>query len=161
MTSYRNDYSLSPTGKLKKKNRFNMSDEQKQEIKEAFDLFDTEKSGSIDYHELKVTLRALGFDVKKAEVLKLMREYDPEETGKIQYSDYVDLMTRKYSERDPADEIMRAFKLFVGDDNSGKINLRCLRKIAKELGEELSEEELQAMIDEFDNDGDGMSRFPV
>jgi hypothetical protein len=26
MTSYRNDYSLSPTGKLKKKNRFNMSD---------------------------------------------------------------------------------------------------------------------------------------
>ena len=65
--------------------------EQKQEIKEAFDLFDTEKSGSIDYHELKVTLRALGFDVKKADVLKLMREYDPDESGKIEYSDFVDL----------------------------------------------------------------------
>jgi centrin-3 len=57
-------------------------------------LFDIEKSGSIDYHELKVTLRALGFDVKKAEVLKLMREYDPEETGKIEYSDFVDLSNR-------------------------------------------------------------------
>lgn len=68
-----------------------MTQEQKQEIKEAFDLFDTEKTGSIDYHELKVTLRALGFDVKKADVLKLMREYDPEESGKIQYSDFVDL----------------------------------------------------------------------
>jgi len=54
--SYRKtDYSLSPNGKLKKKNRFQLSDEQKQEIKEAFDLFDTEKTGSIDYHELKVT----------------------------------------------------------------------------------------------------------
>lgn len=68
-----------------------LNQEQKQEIKEAFDLFDTEKTGSIDYHELKVTLRALGFDVKKADILKLMREYDPEESGKIQYSDFVDL----------------------------------------------------------------------
>lgn len=67
-------------------------------------------------------------------------------------------MNRKYSERDPTDEILRAFRLFVGEDPSGKINLRCLRKISKELGEELSEEELQAMIDEFDHDGDGMSR---
>ncbi len=33
--------------------------------REAFDLFDTDKSGSIDYHELKVAIRALGFDVKK------------------------------------------------------------------------------------------------
>jgi Ca2+-binding EF-hand superfamily protein len=66
-------------------------------------------------------------------------------------------VNRKYSERDPTDEILRAFKLFVGEDPTGKINLRCLRKISKELGEELSEEELQAMIDEFDHDGDGMS----
>ena len=34
--------------------RSDLSEEQKQEIKEAFDLFDTDKSGSIDYHELKV-----------------------------------------------------------------------------------------------------------
>jgi hypothetical protein len=31
-----------------------LTDEQKAEIKEAFDLFDSEKTGSIDYHELKV-----------------------------------------------------------------------------------------------------------
>jgi Ca2+-binding EF-hand superfamily protein len=67
-------------------------------------------------------------------------------------------VTRKYAERDPADEILRAYKLFVSDDSSGKINLRCLRKISKELGENLTEEELQAMIDEFDHDGDGMSK---
>lgn len=45
--------------------RVEMTEEQKQEIREAFDLFDTDKSGSIDYHELKVAIRALGFDVKK------------------------------------------------------------------------------------------------
>ena len=84
-----------------------------------------------------------------------MREYDPEESGKIEYSDFVDLMTRKYEQRDPTDEILRAYRLFVGDDVTGKINLRVLRRVSKELGENLSEEELQAMIDEFDNDQDG------
>lgn len=157
MASFKkNDFSLSPSGKLKKKQRFQLTDEQRQEIKEAFDLFDTEKSGAIDYHELKVTLRALGFEAKKSEVLRLMKEYDPEESGKVEFSDFMDLMTRKYAERDPTDEIFRAFRLFVGEDPSKKINLRCLRKIANELGENLSDEELQAMIDEFDHDQDGM-----
>ena len=39
--------------------------EQKQEIKEAFDLFDTDGSGEIDSKELKVAMRALGFEPKK------------------------------------------------------------------------------------------------
>ena len=61
-----------------RKQRFELTEDQKQEIKEAFDLFDNEKTGRIDYHELKVTLRALGFDVHKQEVLKLMKNYDKE-----------------------------------------------------------------------------------
>ena len=54
-------------------------------------MFDTEKSGRIDYSELKVTLEALGFEMEKRELLKLIEEYDPSETGKIEYADYVDL----------------------------------------------------------------------
>ena len=65
--------------------------DQKQEIKEAFDLFDTDKTGTIDYHELKVTMRALGFDVKKNEVLQLMRDYDRDEKGRLEYPDFVEI----------------------------------------------------------------------
>ena len=36
-------------------------------------------------------MRALGFDVKKAEVVKLMHEYDRQETGQISYQDFVDI----------------------------------------------------------------------
>ena len=68
-------------------------------------------------------------------------------------------MTRKYSERDPEEEASRAFDLFVGGDSSEKIGLRNLRRVCKEIGQNVSDEELQAMIDEFDDDQDGYSKF--
>ena len=148
------EFSLSSKTRPKRRGRFELTEEQKQEIKEAFDLFDTDKTQSIDYHELKVAMRALGFDVKKAEVSELMRQYDKDNTGKIDYQDFLDIMTQKISERDPTDEIKKAFRLF-DDDGTGYITLKNLRRISRELGEQLSDEELKAMIDEFDKDNDG------
>lgn len=140
--------------KVKRKKRRELTEEQKQEIKEAFDLFDTDKDKAIDYHELKVAMRALGFEVKKADVLKVMRDYDREETGKITFEDFNEVITDWMLERDPKQEIMKAFRLF-DDDDSGKISLRNLRRVARELGENMTDDELRAMIDEFDVDGDG------
>lgn len=100
-------------------------------------------------------MRALGFDVRKAEVLKLMKEYDRNETGQIEYLDFVDIMTQKMADRDPDEEIRKAFALF-DEDQSGSISVKNLRRVARELGEVLNDDELQAMIDEFDTNQDGV-----
>ena len=69
-------------------------------------------------------------------------------------------MKVKYSERDPVEEGLRAFRL-IDLEGKGRISLRDLKVLAKELGENLSGEELEAMIECFDGDGDGESKFGV
>lgn len=65
-----------------------LTEEQKQEIKEAFELFDTDHDGAIDYHELKVAMRALGIELKKAEVLKLIRDHDRQGDDLMEFEDF-------------------------------------------------------------------------
>ena len=131
-----------------------LTEEQRQEIKEAFDLFDTDGTGKIDAKELKVAMRALGFEPKREEIRRMISELDRSGSGAIEYQDFLDLMTYKMGERDPIEEMKKAFRLFL-DDESDRICLRHLKRVAKELGEAMTEEELQEMIDEADRDGDG------
>ena len=45
-----------------------IDEEQLEELKEAFHLFDTQHSGSIDSREFKAAMRALGYEFKKSDV---------------------------------------------------------------------------------------------
>jgi len=134
--------------------KFELTEEQKQEIREAFDLFDTDGSGSIDAKELKVAMRALGFEPKKEEIKKMIADIDKDGTGTIDFQEFLGMMTAKMSEKDSKEEILKAFKLF-DDDETGKISFRNLKRVAKELGENMTDEELAEMIEEADRDGDG------
>ena len=131
-----------------------LTEEQKQEIKEAFDLFDTDGSGTIDAKELKVAMRALGFEPKKEEIKKMIADIDKDGSGTIDFEEFLQMMTAKMGERDSREEIMKAFRLF-DDDETGRISFKNLKRVAKELGENMTDEELQEMIDEADRDGDG------
>merc|ERR1712216_671498 len=118
----------------KKAGKADLTEEQKQEIREAFDLFDTDGSGCIDAKELKVAMRALGFEPKKDEIRKMISDIDKDGDGTIDFDEF--MMMVKMAEKDSREEIVKAFRLF-DDDETGRISFKNLKRVAKELGENM------------------------
>ncbi|ORM41849.1 Centrin-1 [Babesia sp. Xinjiang] len=135
--------------------RRELSDEQLCEIKDAFSIFDTNGSGHIEAREFKMVLKALGFDPSTDEMYSIMSVVDKEGTGSVSYDDYFKIVKTKILDRDPMEEISKAFKLFA-DPTTGTISLKDLRRVADELGEVISDDELGEMIKEADRDNDGV-----
>ncbi|KAI4144024.1 MAG: hypothetical protein LQ340_006804 [Diploschistes diacapsis] len=153
---------------------------------QQFGLFDLDKDKRLDFHELKVAMRALGFELAKAELVDILRTHGvPVDGGnptaananpalssaaaaatrnaghghdltalRLPLAQFQALVAARILQRDPREEILRAFELF-DEGGKGRIDLQDLRRVARELGEGLGEEELAAMIEEFDLDGDG------
>jgi len=99
-------------------------------------------------------MRALGCDVRKAEVKALIADFSRDGAERVDFEAFQAIMTEKYAARDPEAEFKKAFALF-DEDNTGHITVRNLRRVARELGEAIPDEELQAMIDEFASGEDG------
>ena len=70
--------------------RLELSEQQRSEIRQAFDLFDTNGQGVIDANALKVVLRALGFEPRKEEVKQMIASVDgAATTGMIDFNECV------------------------------------------------------------------------
>jgi centrin-1 len=82
-----------------------------------------------------------------------LSEVDRSGEGIIRFEDFLDIMTQKMLERAPVEEKKKVFHL-ICEEGQDKITLKSLQKIAKELGENISVEELQEMIEEADRDRD-------
>ena len=64
-------------------------------------------------------MRALGFEPEKEEIQKIIQDVDDDGSGIIGYDELLKMMTQKILNRDPKDEILKAFRL-VNDDETGK-----------------------------------------
>merc|ERR1711906_23196 len=131
-----------------------LSEEEIEEIKEAFDLFDTDGSGNIDPKELRAAMQSLGFEAKNQTIFQMISDLDKNKSGAIDFEEFLDMMTARMSDKDTREDIGKVFRLF-DDDTSGSITIRNLRRVARELGETMTDEELQEMVERADSNGDG------
>merc|ERR1711998_38152 len=99
-----------------------LSDEAKKEVKEAFDLFDTDGSGAIDAKELKIAMQALGFEPTSDEIAKMMNDIDADGNATVEIEEFLEMMEGKMAGKDPVEEMSKAFKLY-DLDNKGKITV--------------------------------------
>lgn len=69
-------------------------------------------------------------------------------------SEFLTMMARKMKDTDSEEEIREAFKVF-DRDNNGFISAAELRHVMTSIGEKLTDDEVDEMIREADQDGDG------
>merc|ERR1712124_36651 len=137
------------------KKKTELDAKEQQDIKEAFDLFDVSGDGNIDVKELTVAMKALGCDPKPGEIEKMIGEVDDDGSGEIGYPEFLKMMTNKILNKDPKDDMLKAFRLF-DDDQTGSVSLKNLKRVSRETNQTLSDDELQEMLDDADKDGDGV-----
>ena len=76
----------------------------------------------------------------------------------LNFDEFCRIMAPKLRQKDPRDEAMKVFELF-DEESLGQITFKNLKKIAAEVGENLTDQELHEMIAEADQTGDGQITF--
>ena len=133
-----------------------LSNDEVDEIRQAFDLFDTNGTGKIDPKELKAAMQSLGFDSKNPTIYTLIADLDTPEAAKnggVNFDDFVGSINNKLGDKESKEGIHRIFELFIDDPNADTITLSSLKKIAQELGENMSAEELKDMLERASKNG--------
>ncbi|GLG93259.1 Troponin C, isoform 2, partial [Gryllus bimaculatus] len=149
----------------RKKNRkeqpTNMAEDLPQEqiavLKKAFDAFDSEKSGSISTNMVEDILRLMGQPFNRTILEEMIEEVDADKSGRLEFEEFVTLAAKFIIEEDAEameKELREAFRLYDKEGN-GYIPTACLREILHELDDQLTDEELDMMIEEIDSDGSG------
>eukprot|EP00929_Paragymnodinium_shiwhaense_P040934 TRINITY_DN21298_c0_g1_i1.p1 TRINITY_DN21298_c0_g1~~TRINITY_DN21298_c0_g1_i1.p1 ORF type:complete len:167 (+),score=41.65 TRINITY_DN21298_c0_g1_i1:140-640(+) len=135
------------------KKQKDLTEEQMQELKEAFDSFDVSGKGALNDRDMKQMMKQLGYtDLSKEAVMHLIVSVDEDGSGLIEFDEFIIMMKILILDRDQGSEILKAFQLFTEGE---RITFQDLRRLADELGEPFTDEELREMVDEGDREGRG------
>ena len=135
-----------------------LTEQQIAEFKEAFTLFDKDGDGNITTKELGIVMRSLGQTPTEAELEDMINEVDSDGNGFVDFSEFLTMMAAMIRDIDSKDQIREAFHMFDKDGN-GFISAAELRYVMNNLGEKITDQEVEEMIRGADIDGDGQVNY--
>ncbi|GAW14274.1 hypothetical protein ANO14919_036750 [Xylariales sp. No.14919] len=154
-----------------------ISDEHRSEINDCFHLFDMNKDEQLDFSEFRYALQALGFsNLSRPDLitafkstahakpnwtpLPAMPGQPPPATSpsvvdlRLSREGFQSIAAKYIAARDPREELLKTFVLF-DKGTKGMITVDDLRTVVKELNEDVPENEIHSMIEQFDVEGKG------
>eukprot|EP01132_Coremiostelium_polycephalum_P000872 gene872-1091_t len=128
-----------------------LGEEQVAELKEAFELFDKDRTGYIKKDALKTTLKQFGVFVTQEGLDEMFNEADTTKSGAIGFPEFMSMMSRRMKQTSNEQILLNAFKTF-DPENLGYIPSSTLSKVLTTVGDKLSEAELQELLTISENE---------
>ena len=127
-----------------------LTEDEVKDCKEAFDLFDLDNSGTVDPKEVQAALNSLGRD-QSPTIFRLLAGI--EELGaEIDFESFLGHVNDRLGNRESRDGVQRILDLFDAE-GTGNITLKALTRVARELGESMTEEELAHALERISSLG--------
>ncbi len=133
-----------------------LSNEEIEEIRQAFELFDSSGEGKLDPKELISSMKALNFDKENPTMFNIIADLDTIEAkknGGITFDEYVTSINTKLHDKESKEGIRRIFDLFIDNPNNDTITMSALKKVALELGENMTDDDLKDMLERTSTSG--------
>jgi len=138
--------------------------EQVEMLKKVFETFDKEKQGFITAEMVSAMLGMMGLKFNHKELMEVIEEIDEDGSGQIEFDEFL-ILAKKFMTEDEEEysgelekELKEAFRLYDKEGN-GYITTAVLKTILAEIDSSLSNEELDGIIEEVDEDGSGTVDF--
>ena len=129
------------------------------EIKDAFELFDA-NDGRINAKEIRSAMQNIGFDEMNPGIYEVMTELDNprnKNLGGATFNDFCQTVNNRIPERETTEDLRKVFNLFFDDPNATTTSLASIKRVADELGENIEELELSAMLNKASKSGDKLT----
>jgi calmodulin len=140
-----------------------MPEEERQQLKEAFDMFDKDGKGSISVDEIYRVMKNFGNDMSKDDIRAMIADLDEDGSGEVDFEEFIMFMkkTQEFSDSASAaeeDEVLKAFQVFDKDGN-GHLSADEFKHILTNLGDRFTDAEVNEIFKEADLNHDGKLEY--
>jgi calmodulin len=116
-----------------------LTEDQINECRETFKMFDKDGDGQISAKELGIVMRQLGLSPTEDEIIEMILEVDEDGNGEINFDEFLTIMAHKMKDADTELGTLEAFRVF-DRERTGMITKSELKNIIMHMGEPMSEE---------------------
>ncbi|XP_053128898.1 calmodulin-like protein 4 [Hemicordylus capensis] len=135
-----------------------LSQDQINEFKECFSLYDKKQNGKIQAGDLITVMRSLGSSPTPGEVARHLQLHKIDSNSELDFSTFLTVMHRQMQQEDPKNEILLAM-LMADKQKTGFITVPELRAKLMNLGEKLSWEEVDNLLKEAKVGQNGIVKY--
>ena len=127
-------------------------------VKKLFRLYQ-DRNGTIDPHEVVTSMKNLKLDEKNPVVYELFEEFDTAENSRnrLDYTDFVELLNEKLGDRNSQKAISRTYEVFLGDSQSETLNHEIIKKVAQDVGDDMSDNQIKELFERATQNGNDMT----